>query len=256
MRRFVGLRRGVARQRGMTLIELLMGMIIMTVLSTMILMGWFSLSRSYSFSVSSSDARDSARQALARMEREVRDAENNQAVSETSIVRARARWIEFYTTFNLAGASSATTVPRLVLYRLYHNGELWRFQDKDGVDGITGVSLNDSGWPGNNAFALDEQQDGEGAMLLANHVVNDSIPYTDPYEDPITHTHASYSSTPLFQYQVYDASGNMIQTPSVTGVSNRAGIMAVQIHLLVDLNPSRKPVYADFQATAQLRNNR
>jgi type II secretory pathway pseudopilin PulG len=256
--RCLGTRRGAIDQRGITLVELLVGMSIMTVISTMILMGWFSLSRSYSFSVSSSDARDSARGALSRIAREIRDAENDPAVSETSVVRARARWIEFYTTFNMATAGTPSTVPRLVLYRLYPNGQLWRFQDFNG-DGTISVSsgspinLSASDWAGTGTNNLDssEQLRGEGATLMADHVVNDSI----PYKDPVT-GNTVYSSTPLFQYQQYDSSGNLTLSPEVTGTANRAGIVAVQIHLLVDLNPSRAPVYADFQTTAQLRNNR
>jgi prepilin-type N-terminal cleavage/methylation domain-containing protein len=243
MGRCAGTRSGTTDERGMTLIELLIGMTIMTVLTTMILMGWFSLSRSYSFTVASSDARDSGRQALSRMAREIRDAETNPSAAETSIVRARARWIEFYTTFNLAGSSSATTAPRLVLYRLYPNGQLWRFQSQPGETAIANVSLNDNGWPSSNNFALDERLNGEGAMLMVDHAVNDSVP-------------SSSSRTALFEYEQYGASGNVTLSPTVTGTASRAGIVAVQIHLLVDLNPSRAPVYADFQTTAQLRNNR
>jgi hypothetical protein len=40
------------------------------------------------------------------------------------------------------------------------------------------------------------------------------------------------------------------------GDTNRGAIMAVQIHLLVDLNPGHSPAYIDLLTTAQPRNQR
>ena len=125
-------------QRGLTLIELLVGMIIMGIVSTMLLAGWFTLSESYSFSVHSADARDSGRQALARMQREIRDAQKPPIVGSTSsaadaiVLRARAYWIALSTTFNEPGNSAmgwtgtpaptpSPTKPHLVVYRLYRD---------------------------------------------------------------------------------------------------------------------------------------
>jgi len=60
------------RQRGITLVELLVAMAIMGVVSAMLLTGWFALTESYSYTVKSADARDSGRQAIARVQREIR----------------------------------------------------------------------------------------------------------------------------------------------------------------------------------------
>ena len=62
------------------------------------------LSGSYANTVKRGKTSDFARLAMARMEREIRDAEQPPAsVSEVAIVRARPYYIVFYTTFNKAG---------------------------------------------------------------------------------------------------------------------------------------------------------
>jgi prepilin-type N-terminal cleavage/methylation domain-containing protein len=232
-----------AGESGMTLIELMVGLIVMTILSTMVLMGWFSLSRSYSFSISSNNARDDARLAMSRMAREIRDAERQQTVAEPQIVRARARWVEFYSTFNVAGNTSPTMAPRLVMYRLYSDGELWRFEDVDGVDGISGVSVGTSTepWPA-NTWDLVEQTTGEGATLLISHVVNDVVP-------------SASNPTALFRYGYYENDGTLVRDTNVYGNDSRSRIVSVEIHLLVDLNPAHSPIYADLLTTAELRNH-
>ena len=52
------------RQAGVTLVELLVAMVIMTVITTMIIGGWIALQSSYANSVNQNDARSSARYAL------------------------------------------------------------------------------------------------------------------------------------------------------------------------------------------------
>lgn len=247
--RLTTLRRGARDQRGITLIELLIGLIIGGILSTMVLLGWFSLSRSYSYTISSNDARDSARQALSRMSREIRDAEAPPNSDEAALVRCRPRWIELYTTFNEVGNSDPTKPPHLVMYRLYPDGELWRFEDMDAIpDGIQG-GFDDSypdSWP-LNTFHNSEQASVEGATLLCRNVVNDKAP-------------SASNPTPLFRYSRYVLTGvnagKIDEQSSVILAENRSEVVSVQIHLLVDLNPSHSPIYADLQTSAQIRNQR
>ena len=131
----------------MTLIELLISMIIMTIITVMILVTWFALSRSYSYSATSNRARDNAREAVARLEREVRDAQSNPGTSETALIRARPLTVVVSTTFNMAGNTNPALVPRLVMYRLYPDGELWRFYDANGNGTIAHVDMNSDDWP-------------------------------------------------------------------------------------------------------------
>jgi len=216
----------------------------MSVISAMILLSWFALSKSYSYSVTSNKARDNARQAIARLEREIRDAQGNEATTEVALVRARPRWIVVSTTFNDALNANPNTLPRLVMYRLYRDGELWRFHDanRDGV--IAGVDMSPPDtWPAANPFNTAEQANGEGRTLLVKDVVNDKVPSVD-------------NPTPLFRYSRYEADGSLVQDQVYLGSTNRGRVVAVQVNLMVDINPERSPIYTEFQTTAQLRNQR
>jgi len=221
-------------------VELLVAMTITVVITGLIIMSWMALSRSYANTVRRGEASDFARLAIDRMECEIRDAEQPPAVSEVAILRARPFSIVAYTTFNKSGNDISSTPPRLVMYRLYSNGELWRFQDGDGENGIVGVDINlDSGFP------LSERT-GEGAQLMAPNLVNMSTPSTSP----------TSPTTPLFTYIYYNPNGTLARMTSVDGTQNRSLIRAVEINLLIDLNPGRSPVYTHLRTTAQLRNTR
>ena len=253
--------RPIAGQRGITLVELLIAMSIMSVITAMLLMGWFALQRSYGFTTHSADARDSGRQAIQRMQREIRDAQkppqgylgtSASGAPDAIVFRARSYWIAFSTTFNDAGNESANWVgatptpspsaPLLVVYRLYNDTELWRFEDGNNngiIDVTSGATFNmTSDLP--TDFLVSEQVRGEGARMLVMDVVN----YTDPLH-PV----------PLFKYNYYDANGVLQSADALYG-TDREAIVAVQLRLLVDLDPTRAPVYADLRGTAQLRNAR
>jgi len=227
---------------GMTLVELLISMTIMSVITAMILISWFALSSSYSYSATSSQARDDARQAMARLEREIRDAQSVSTTSEAALIRARVRTIVISTTFNEVGNSDPTATPHLVMYRLYSDGQLWRFYDVDGNGTIEGVDTSQDGWPA-NPYDPSERASADGAQLLVKNVVNDKVP-------------SASNPTPLFQYSYYNPDGTLTQANTVTGATNRRKVVSVQINLLVDLNPAHSPIYTEFQTTAQLRNQR
>jgi prepilin-type N-terminal cleavage/methylation domain-containing protein len=231
---------------GLTLIELLVGILIMGIVSTMLLTSWFALNRSYSYSVNSNIARDKARVAVARLEREIRDAEASTANAYPAVYRARTYWIAVYTTFNEAGndvplataSPPASRLPHLVVYRMYTNGQVWRYEDRN-YDGTVG-SINMT--PDDPAdFSLSERTTGEGRTLITTNAAN------------LTNTS---SPTALFRYNYYDTDGNLQSENAIYGDDNRRRVIAVQIHMLVDLNPARPPVYVDFLTTAALRNQR
>lgn len=228
------------RDAGVTLVELLVVMTISVVLGGMILLTWFALSGSYANTVKRGEAGDQARFALARMVREIRDLEQPPAsVSEVGLVRARPFYIVLYTTFNKAGNTSADVPPRLVMYRLYSNGELWRFADVDGNGSIGGVNITLEG-----NFPLSERASGEGGQVVTGNVVNCVTP-------------SAASPTPVFTYIYYGADGTLAtNVHDVRGTTNRSQVRAVGIDLLVDLNPGKSPVYTHLRSTAQLRNAR
>jgi prepilin-type N-terminal cleavage/methylation domain-containing protein len=228
-------------QRGMTLIELLAAMSISLVISAMIIMSWVALSGSYANTVRRGKATDFARFAMDRMQREIRDAEQPpDGVAETAILRARPYYVVLYTTFNKTDSAAPSTPPRQVMYRLYSVGgvgELWRFQDRDGDGTIENVTLS-IGAP------LTAREAGEGAQMLAKNIVNLTSPSTT-------------NPTPLFTYIYYGADGALVTDDhEVIGVDERAQIRAVEINLLIDMNPGKSPVYWHVRSTAQLRNTR
>lgn len=238
-------------QSGLTLIELLVGLIIGTIITTMILLSWFALNKSFSFAVSSNIARDNARQMISRMERELRDTQQPITITEAGVYRARTYWCEFFTTFNQAGntlttpspsptsVGTYTLAPRLVLYRLYKDGSLWRFTDANNDGTIANVNLNPN--PDDpSGFNTNEETTGEGRQLLTRNVVN----FTQ--SPPVT----------LFNYGYFDDLGHLQYDTSRIGTDNRLSIVAVQIHVLDDLNPISAPLYVDLVTTAQIRNQR
>ena len=56
-----------ASQAGLSMIELLVSMIIVTVIGTMLVAGWISLQRSFAFAQAKNTARATARDALERL---------------------------------------------------------------------------------------------------------------------------------------------------------------------------------------------
>ena len=90
-------------QRGIGLIELLIGMTIMTVLTTMIVIAWMSLQGSYAYSVQSADARGTARDTMSRMRKEIRDAMTQPSTGLGPIVAAENNHIQFMSAFNDTG---------------------------------------------------------------------------------------------------------------------------------------------------------
>jgi prepilin-type N-terminal cleavage/methylation domain-containing protein len=230
-------------QRGVTLIELLAAMTIAVVISTMIILSWITLTGSYANTTKRGKASDWARITTARMVREIRDVEQPPpAIAEVGIVRARPYYIVLFTTFNKEGNASASTPPRLVMYRLYSNGELWRFHDADSNGSIAGVDITLESWP-TISFPLGERVAGEGAQLMVANLVNTANP-------------SASSPTAVFSYSSYGGDGTFDVALDVRGTTERSQIRAVELNLLLDMNPGKSPVYTHLRSTAQLRNTR
>jgi prepilin-type N-terminal cleavage/methylation domain-containing protein len=249
-----GIARKARSERGVTLMELLVVMIIASIVSTMVLMTWFALQKSFANTSTADNQRDTARQAMNHMVREIRDAEAQSSNNECAVARARAWWIEIYTTFNENGNTDPSQVPHLVLYRLYQDGTLWRFEDLNGDGVIANIDLNanDPAVPNAGAgpnFSLQEETRGEGHQLISRNITNAVVPYRGSVP-------ANNGTTPLFEYSYIDDYGAYQLDPYVYNTDNRIRIMGVQIELLVDLNPEKAPVYADLLTTVQLRNSR
>ena len=210
------------RQRGVTLVELLVGMSIMGILSTMIIGSWFVLQSSASSASQQNIQRDNARQALSRMATEVRDAQSR--LGYAPIQTAFANIVSINTTFNNAGNSDQTQLPHLVRFRYVPSSKtVYRAEDTDGDGSLT-----------------DERE----AVLLEN-VVNGQV--NDALGNPVS----------VFTYSYFTDAGVLQTTtnPSAAGVSTYR-IITVQIRLLVDVKPNKSPTFMDLTTSVQPRNLR
>jgi prepilin-type N-terminal cleavage/methylation domain-containing protein len=217
-------RRNAEPQAGMSLVELLVAMSIMGILSTMILVVWFSLQSSYASSEQNAKQRDTARQAVWRMATEIRDAQG--VGGYPPVISAAATSIVIGTSFNNAGnteqpsdaSSPDANVHRVRFY--YSSGTIYRVEDTDGINGFD-----------------------EAPVALVRNVVNSTVPFE------------SATSTPLFRYSYYDTAGVLRTVDSLTAAGIDPGrLLNVQIRALVDIKPNKSPTYMDLSTTVQPRN--
>jgi prepilin-type N-terminal cleavage/methylation domain-containing protein len=222
----IGPSRRTVGQRGLTLLELLIAMTIMAVLSTMLIATWVALAGSFAHTTRSSDARDYARQAASRMERELRDAEAQVTTGpykgRPAVLWASANEITFVTTFNRSGNDAPNAIPVAVRYYL-DNGTLYMQRDSQNV-GAWGA-----------------------ARTVVPHVVNGSV--------------GASGSTPVFSYTYVADDGSFVTARPADDSASltealRARIVSVSFTLLVDMNPGHSPAPMTLITTAQLRNQR
>lgn len=214
------------RQSGISLIELLVSMIVMGILSTMILLVWFSLQSSYASSVQNAVQRDNARQALWRMAAEIRDAQGVGGSAPVSSATATntIETIEFTTSFNNAGNTVQPTNPTETDTNVHRVSYSY-------------VPLE---------HKIYRTEDADRAVYLTN-VVNESI--------SSSYSEGNYSYTPVFRYSYYDTQGDLQTVNSLTGAGvDMSRLLNVQIRLLVDIKPNKSPTYMDLQTTVQPRN--
>lgn len=212
-------------QQGITLVELLVAMSIMLVLTTMIVGGWIALTNAYSFTSRSDKQRDFARQAIDRMAREIRDAQQPLDGSTTAFTQAYPNEVRFYSTFNTAGAADPTSEPRLT--RLV-------YKVTNVADGVGAVYREFPGDDGDFDTANDNV-----SQLLVDNVSNDG------------------AGKDLFTYWYYDSATNALKhSDGTTTLVDPSRIAEVEIMMLVDLNPGKAPNYMDVSTKVQPRNVR
>jgi prepilin-type N-terminal cleavage/methylation domain-containing protein len=224
-------------QRGITLVELLVAMSIAAVVSGMIILAWFTLQDSFSFTVVATEQRENAQQAMTRMVQEIRDTSGTVgSAAGTGIVDAQAASISYYSAFNAESAGLVTTdgtgdgedtsgagyLPPLGGFYL-EDGTLYRWRDTDGTQELSEADRRD---------------------VLLRHVVNgDDAPLFRYTCINTGHGEAPYG-TPL---------GARFTT---TSPGRLASVVSVEIVLRVDLNVGHSPTYMDLISTAQPRNHR
>jgi type II secretory pathway pseudopilin PulG len=222
------------REGGLTLIELVVSVGILAIVTAMILVTWFALQDSYSFTSRSAKQREHARDAMSRMVREIRDSGGRTGgAAGSGIALATATRINFRSAFNDAdvtnvGSDGSGDGPAYLppLGGFYYQwdeargyGTVYRWRDSDSSNSRTPA---------------------DRAEVLVDHVVN--------------------GVTPVFEYTCLNTgseAGLPIGSPyTTTDPTDLTTIVSVQIHLRVDLNPGSSPEYLDLTSTAQPRNHR
>jgi type II secretory pathway pseudopilin PulG len=223
-------------QGGITLVELLVTITILAIVGAMLTFTWVAMSSSFAHTTRSSDSRDYARQAMSRMEREIRDAEAQLTTGHyqglPAILWASANRIMFVTTFNNEGNDVPDAQPLAIVYYL-EDGTLYMKRDAN----------DDGAW------------DGARTLSAVHDVVNASV--------------GASGSTPTFSYTYLDGSGDLVVArdgdfivldpdSGEKGLPEglRARIVSVTFSLLVDDNPRHPPAAVTLTTTAQVRNQR
>jgi len=220
-------RRHDRARAGLTLIEVLIVVAIGSVVTGAILLTWFSLGDSYSMTSSSTKARELARDAVARMARELRDAEPKG--SDAALLSVSTDDIVFTTTFNDPANTQVDSEP--VLTRYWYEpgtggvGVIHRQRDTDGDEKL---------------FETDGSRDlGDRDMVVVRNVLN-----------PVVDGHAT-----IFTYSYIDPDGNLVKKgPPPTEVGSIPTIFLIHIGLEIDLNPQSAPLPMELNTTVQLRN--
>jgi prepilin-type N-terminal cleavage/methylation domain-containing protein len=228
-------------QRGLTLVEMMVVMVILGIVSTLIVMMWANLQRAYSFTVTSDQARQEARDSMARMVAEIRDAQiptSGPYAGQPPIRVASAYDIRFYTSYGDPNGNIVLTRYRYRLNPATGRWTLYRQRDTNGNNVI------DSGDLRQVISTICVNQDPNGDGNLSDRV------------DMFTYSYYNSSGNLVTTGATYDADGHAVSGSASVAAYDLAGIETVNIRIISDLNPKRAPVYIDLRSTVQPRNLR
>lgn len=202
------------RASGWTLIEVLVAGTIGVIITGMLIVVWLALSASWTVTARGSEARDFARDAVARMSREIRDMEPR--VGElTAVSTAEPFKLSFSTTFNLEDNQSTTTAPVLTEYEYVGAGE------------------------------------GEGVLHRRRDTSNNGVIDGADRDTIVARNLLNTVDQPMFTYTYIDENADRITGSSPTTLD---GIVVVTVRIIVDMQPGKAPQPMDLTTTVQLRN--
>jgi type II secretory pathway pseudopilin PulG len=253
-----------ARRAGLSMIELLVSMVIVTVIGTMLIAGWISLQRSFAFAQAKNTTRATARDVLERMSSELRAAQPTSVSTTPFNFVQPAAVATMPTPGGPAGTATMPTVggPYACIFWSAYNYRPSSSTDTVRVDGtgvarlrLTAIWLDTSGakaqktlyWTRdtNNSNTLDA---GDRTVVLARNVVNYALAkpvFIYFYRDATT-TPTTYYPDPLTV--TASAFPNPLTSTSV------ADLVSVQIEIVADINLARTPSYIDLKTTVRPRN--
>lgn len=242
-------RDGRDSQAGVTLIELLISMIVLSIVTTMLIAGWINLQRASAFAVSANNARATARDAMSRISSELRGAQPTSLPTATSsatptpaplppVTMAAPMEVRFYSSFNSAAANAdgsgltALRPTRIWLDTATVPSPPWSAQ------GRTLYWQRDMNSNGSFTDA------GDRSIVLARNVVNTLV------ADAINGT----SYTAVFRYAYRDAGDHVLWKDNADSSLVLASVVAVRVRLIIDSNMAHTPNPVDITTTVRLRN--
>jgi prepilin-type N-terminal cleavage/methylation domain-containing protein len=213
------------RQQGVTLVELVVVMAVMTVVSGMIIGIWFNMTNAFSFGATSDKQQEFARDAVSRMSREIRDAQAPSGSTAGAFVVTGPFEVQFYSTFNKSDAADPGSAPRLTRF-------IWEETNSTTHVGTVYRELADTSGSFTSADAV--------STVLVKDVVNKQL---TPAQD-------------LFTYAAFNNNGELYQSQDTSVTVAPSAVINVTITLMVDLNPGKSPKYMTVKTTVQPRNVR
>jgi prepilin-type N-terminal cleavage/methylation domain-containing protein len=231
----------VRSRQGLTLIEVMVVMVILGIVSTLLVLMWVNLQRAYSFTVTSDQARQEARDGMARMVAEIRDAQiptSGTYAGQPPIRVASAYDIRFWTSY---GQPNGTIVLTRYRYRRNSATGLWtlyRQRDTNGNDIIDSGDLRQV----ISTVCVDQDPTADGNL-------SDRV-------DMFTYSYYASSGNLVTTGATYSSDGHVVSGSISVPTYDLAGIETVNIRIISDLNPRRAPVYIDLRSTVQPRNLR
>jgi prepilin-type N-terminal cleavage/methylation domain-containing protein len=230
-------------QSGITLIELLVTMIILSIVTTMLVGAWISLQRAYAFTSAKNNATAQGRDAIDRVSSEIRTAQGITYSASPSPTTSSPFIVDGTGTSPYGTGTSAylCDATHLTFYSAYNNssaasqsGDLGRNQLRPTAIWLD-QTKNTLLWRRDtNNNGLD---DNDRTIKLASNVVN---------------TAASVNKN-VFTYNVRNALGNIVTANSLTSANVNA-LVSIQIEIIADVNLTHTPTYVDLMTTVEPRN--
>jgi prepilin-type N-terminal cleavage/methylation domain-containing protein len=224
-------------QAGLTLIEILIGLIIMSVISTMLIMGWVSLQRAYTFTSVTNNARATARDALDRMSSEIRTSQPPTAVVTTQFYLPATPTYPY-----MCGPTSC------VFYSAYNNP----------ASAAAGAGLTPTGTTPSSASAIRLTaiylRTSDRTLIWQRDRNNNGLDANDPTIILAKDCVNGALSKDIFTYNLRNATSGVYSHTNTLTTANVADLRSVKMEIIIDANLSHTPTYVDLATTVRPRN--
>lgn len=233
-----------ASQSGVTLVELLAAMVILSIVTTMLIMGWVNMQRASATAVRTNNARATARDAMSRISAELRGAQPTSLPTATPsatatpdplppLVAASPMDVTFYSSFNSVDANAdGSGLAALRRTRIWLD---------------TGTAQPAPWNPLRRTLYLQKDMNGDGTFtdpgdtstILARNVANSTLATPEPVFE---YGYRTSITEPVLWIDNADSSLDLGE------------VVAIRVRLVIDRNMGSTPNYIDLTTTVRLRN--